>query len=129
MQYTQKNTFLTANGCCPQRLEQEKHVLRRKLSAAESESDIRAQELETDFNDLQKKMMTQVRQKLPCQHNNNSQKTIHIHFTYFAGKCRKNEEKVYIYANFGLLDNLVCVSVFVASHLTICIFDSSCISL
>lgn len=59
-----KNTFLTANGCCPQRLEQEKHVLRRKLSAAESESDIRAQELETDFNDLQKKMMTQVRRNL-----------------------------------------------------------------
>lgn len=43
-----------------QRLEQEKHVLRRKLSAAESEGDIRAQELESDFSALQKKMMAQV---------------------------------------------------------------------
>lgn len=43
-----------------QRLEQEKHVLRRKLSAAESESDIRAQELEADYNDLKSKMSLQV---------------------------------------------------------------------
>lgn len=42
-----------------ERLEQEKHVLRRKLSAAESESDIRAQDLESDFNELKAKMMLQ----------------------------------------------------------------------
>lgn len=35
-------------------------MLRRKLSAAESEGDIRAQELETDFNELEKKMLAQV---------------------------------------------------------------------
>lgn len=43
-----------------QRLEQEKHILRRKLSEAESEGDIRAQELESDYNDLKSKMMAQV---------------------------------------------------------------------
>lgn len=41
-------------------LEQEKHVLRRKLSEAESERDLRVQELESDYNDLKSKLMSQV---------------------------------------------------------------------
>lgn len=41
-------------------LEQEKHVLRRKLSEAESERDVRIQDLESDYNDLKKKLMSQV---------------------------------------------------------------------
>lgn len=47
-----------------QRLEQEKHILRRKLSEAESEGDIRAQELESDYNDLKSKVMSQVSDRL-----------------------------------------------------------------
>lgn len=43
-----------------QRLEQEKHILRRKLSEAESEGDIRAQELESDYNEIKSKMLAQV---------------------------------------------------------------------
>lgn len=48
-----------------ERLEQEKHILRRKLSEAESEGDIRAQELESDYNEIKSKMLsqeTQIRQ-------------------------------------------------------------------
>lgn len=45
-------------------MEQEKHILRRKLSEAESEGDIRAQELESDYNDLKSKMLAQVSKKL-----------------------------------------------------------------
>lgn len=41
-------------------LEQEKHVLRRKLSEAESDRDIRIQDLESDYNDLKSKLMSQV---------------------------------------------------------------------
>lgn len=41
-------------------LEQEKHVLRRKLSEAESERDLRVQELESDYNDLKSKLISQV---------------------------------------------------------------------
>lgn len=41
-------------------LEQEKHVLRRKLSVAESERDVRIQDLEADYNDLRSKLMSQV---------------------------------------------------------------------
>lgn len=41
-------------------LEQEKHILRRKLSEAESERDLRVQELESDYNDLKSKLMSQV---------------------------------------------------------------------
>lgn len=44
-----------------QSLEQEKHMLRRKLSEAESERDLRVQELESDYNDLKSKLMSQVR--------------------------------------------------------------------
>ncbi|XP_031631852.1 bicaudal D-related protein homolog isoform X2 [Contarinia nasturtii] len=40
-------------------LEQEKHILRRKLSEAESERDLRVQELESDYNDLKSKLMSQ----------------------------------------------------------------------
>lgn len=47
-----------------QRLEQEKHILRRKLSEAESEGDIRAQDLESDYNDLKAKLLAQVSKKL-----------------------------------------------------------------
>lgn len=43
-----------------QSLEQEKHMLRRKLSEAESERDLRIQELEGDYNDLKSKLMSQV---------------------------------------------------------------------
>ncbi|XP_037050003.1 bicaudal D-related protein homolog [Bradysia coprophila] len=42
-----------------ERLEQEKHILRRKLSEAESEGDIRAQELESDYNEIKSKMLAQ----------------------------------------------------------------------
>lgn len=50
------------NFCCLffQCLEQEKHMLRRKLSEAESERDLRVQELESDYNDLRSKLMSQV---------------------------------------------------------------------
>lgn len=41
-------------------LEQEKHILRRKLSEAESERDLRVQELESDYSDLKSKLMSQV---------------------------------------------------------------------
>lgn len=41
-------------------LEQEKHMLRRKLSEAESERDLRVQELESDYNELRSKLMSQV---------------------------------------------------------------------
>lgn len=43
-------------------LEQEKHILRRKLSEAESERDLRVQELESDYSDLRSKLMSQVSQ-------------------------------------------------------------------
>lgn len=52
-----------------QRLEQEKHILRRKLSEAESEGDIRAQDLESDYNDLKAKLLAQVSKKLKKDEN------------------------------------------------------------
>lgn len=50
-------------------LEQEKHILRRKLSEAESERDLRVQELESDYNDLRSKLMSQVIEAKKCQKN------------------------------------------------------------
>lgn len=44
-------------------LEQEKHILRRKLSEAESERDLRVQELESDYSDLKSKLMSQVNEE------------------------------------------------------------------